>query len=458
MRNTPTRDALLCAALVMLLGSLAPAQQASDSSQNSPAPAQADQQPLPGQGARYSNMCGAYSVFVASALHKSPVPLSVCAKVVPAKPAGNTMAELKRGFEQLGFAVNAYAIQPSVFAQRPGTYVVWIPPSMEIRTPSGKSFTSGHYVVLYQKADKQWLLLDYPVSARIINPETWVAAILSEFQLDELPALFINGKANATMLDTLAQNTHTLAPSNEPGQAQKTTNESMQTGRGVPDAGIATADLTIDGKGKSLAQTSLNFGSRVQGQLLEGVVWIWNDSDTTLELDNIQTTCGCTVGSLDKTTLKPDERVKLKVNMSLVGRSGLVRQSVTMVAKHEDISTPVFVECAALSAQQWTTYPASVAFGDISNDNVPHTKQIVVKASFPKIAARLVNAKTNTTGLSATILKTQSIPAKGIYTIEVTFIPNKHMSAYFSNQIFLYADPDEYAMPELTLPVTAHIK
>ena len=143
--------------------------------------------------------------------------------------------------------------------------------------------------------------------------------------------------------------------------------------------------------------------------------------------------------------------------MGLVGRSGLVRQSVTRVATHEDTSTPVFVECAALSAQHWTTYPASVAFGDISNKNVPHTKQIVVKSSFPKIAARLVNAKTNTTGLSATILK-QSIPAKGIYTIEVTFIPNKHMSAYFSNQIFLYAHPDEYAMPELTLPVNEQIK
>lgn len=120
--------------------------------------------------------CGANSVFVASAVLGSPLPLSRCIEAVPPRGVGNTMLELKQGLESLGFRVQAFAVRSGQLASLRGTFLLWIPPGVEVRTLSGERFTAGHYVVLHRRTDGEWLFLDYPSAALVIEPETWLGA------------------------------------------------------------------------------------------------------------------------------------------------------------------------------------------------------------------------------------------------------------------------------------------
>lgn len=404
------------------------------------------------------NRCGAYSVFVASAVLGHPLPLSRCVEAVPVRRAGNSMAELRLGFQSLGFDVDAFALRAGDAAGLTGAWVLWVPPGVEIRTQSGERCVPGHFVVLHKRKDASWILLDYPASARAIEPDIWLASVCSEFGIDEVPALRIRGEPNSeSFLPAKGESPELPLP----GVDQRAEGGGSNSPEGdglVPMTESTTTDLVFADVSEPMVQTVLVFGTRRQGEQLEGVVFLWNGLDIPLELADVRTTCGCTAGVLEQSILQPGQGTQLSVSLSLVGAVGQVRQSVSLVARGGSMTIPVFIECVAGSERQWTVEPRSASFGSVRRSEAapPRQKRVIVRAGFPDTAARLERAECRGEYLSAEIIHEESSPAEGIYAVLVSFAPHSLFPGYFAGEVQLFRSDGSRA--EVTIPVTARIE
>lgn len=409
--------------------------------------------------------CGVYSVFVVSALCARPIPLSQCAEVIPIRPSGTTMAEIKSGLERLGFYADGYALRQGAMKQQEGSWIVWIPPGLEYQTPSGRRFLTGHFVVLHKEKGLGWLLLDYPASGERVDGELWLAQVLSEHGVDEIPALRV--RVNPKPLDVqdvgaeapLGRSAAPIAIGETVGQPGPTANHPVETlpQHDPSDTERSIAELAVSDLSSPLVSTVLDFGNRCEGEQLYGVVALWNGTDRALSLEGVSSTCGCTVPALEDWTLEPGGSVELDVAMSLSGRTGTVRQSVSCVAVAGDHRVPIFVACIAESAQQWTSEPRSAGFGVVRRSDAPVTMPVTVRAAFPSRTSPLVRTESAKHGLNAVIDDKGSDVEHGIYRVLVTLEPSALEPGFFAGNVQLFArDRGPYA--EVVLPVTAHVQ
>ncbi len=407
--------------------------------------------------------CGANSVFVAAAVLGSHVPLSRCIEAVPPRSVGNSMSELKAGLERLGFGTRAHPVASGQLGSLRGTFVAWIPQGVEVRTLSGERLTAGHFVVLHRDRDGRWLYLDYPSTALVIEPETWLASILSEHRLADLPLLAVSGSAKPEFKRPAAME------ANRSTEVQTGSWRSAEDASGVhgpsvatpadteglmrPDEGIPETEIVINAVGVPLLRTTLDFGSRVSGELLTGYVHIWNVLDVTVRLSDLSTTCGCTAGGFDRDVLEPGEAATIEVTLNLAGRTGDVRQSLSLMASAGDDAIPLFVECVAKASQQWSIEPRVVAFRKTPVSGGVVQQLVHVTAAFPGVAGRLYRAEGDNPRISATILANRSAPAEGRYEVMLQLDPTGARSGVFAGQAYLFTETSD--MPHVMIPVTA---
>jgi hypothetical protein len=73
-----------------------------------------------------------------------------------------------------------------------------------------------------------------------------------------------------------------------------------------------------------------DFGRIKQGDVIEKVFSFRNDGKTTLSIRKTNSSCGCTVASMEKTELLPGEVAKMTVKFNSAGRRGQQQKSITI--------------------------------------------------------------------------------------------------------------------------------
>ena len=81
-----------------------------------------------------------------------------------------------------------------------------------------------------------------------------------------------------------------------------------------------------------------DFGRVKQGAILKHDFILKNQTDDILEINNIHTSCGCTVSNSDKKSLSPQESTAIKVTFNSEGYSGPVQQFVYVNTDNVDLA------------------------------------------------------------------------------------------------------------------------
>jgi Protein of unknown function (DUF1573) len=72
----------------------------------------------------------------------------------------------------------------------------------------------------------------------------------------------------------------------------------------------------------------LDFGVIYRGDPSEGIFIISNKGDSTLRIDDVRTTCGCTAAILDEKVLEPDQQTKINAKFSSDRYKGKVSKNI----------------------------------------------------------------------------------------------------------------------------------
>lgn len=79
----------------------------------------------------------------------------------------------------------------------------------------------------------------------------------------------------------------------------------------------------------SFAEKQKDFGKILQGDIIQYEFDFANDGDETLEIKNVQTSCGCTAATVgDKDEYKPGEKGKIRITFNSNGKVGIIEKTV----------------------------------------------------------------------------------------------------------------------------------
>ncbi len=90
----------------------------------------------------------------------------------------------------------------------------------------------------------------------------------------------------------------------------------------------------IAGKGAAASQTEIpdaytwDFGQVKEGELLKHDFVLKNESDKTLTIKDVNTSCGCTISQVKKKILLPADSTAIEVRFDSKGYSGAAKQYV----------------------------------------------------------------------------------------------------------------------------------
>jgi len=82
-------------------------------------------------------------------------------------------------------------------------------------------------------------------------------------------------------------------------------------------------------------ETTVNFGDREAGDIVDLKFEFENTGDSVLNIENISTSCGCTTTALDKKEYKPGEKGIIPVKFHTQGYTGNVVKTITVKTNDE---------------------------------------------------------------------------------------------------------------------------
>lgn len=83
-----------------------------------------------------------------------------------------------------------------------------------------------------------------------------------------------------------------------------------------------------------------DFGNKSEGEVAEHTFTVKNEGDLTLTINNIRTTCGCTVANISDRELEPGETADITARFNTRGKRG--HQSKTITVESNDPDEPQF--------------------------------------------------------------------------------------------------------------------
>ncbi len=84
------------------------------------------------------------------------------------------------------------------------------------------------------------------------------------------------------------------------------------------------------------ARYTWNFGKVKKDETLKHTFSLANDSNATLNIKNVQTSCGCTAVEIKNKVLLPGETTELEVKVEVKGYAGEVKQYVFVYTDNLD--------------------------------------------------------------------------------------------------------------------------
>ena len=85
------------------------------------------------------------------------------------------------------------------------------------------------------------------------------------------------------------------------------------------------------------------FGDIIQGEVIEHVFEFTNDGNAPLVLQDVKTTCGCTVPEWPRTPLAPGSTAELKVKFNSAGKIGIQNKVITVISNATNQTSRVMI-------------------------------------------------------------------------------------------------------------------
>ena len=85
------------------------------------------------------------------------------------------------------------------------------------------------------------------------------------------------------------------------------------------------------------------FGDIIQGDVIEHVFEFTNSGNAPLVLQDVKTTCGCTVPEWPRTPLAPGATAELKVKFNSAGKIGIQNKVITVVSNATNQTSRVMI-------------------------------------------------------------------------------------------------------------------
>lgn len=177
---------------------------------------------------------------------------------------------------------------------------------------------------------------------------------------------------------------------------------------------VAFADLRWDRKRIELTAKPLD-------TVVEATFTFENTGSTTVTIEHVKSSCGCTTAALPKMTFEPGEKSQLNTKFDITGRRGQQTKTVALTIRGE--SQPVVLELAVTIPDLLTVNPGIVVW----ERGEPATPKKISLKAMQGESVRVVKVDA-TAGRVSTALETVREGAE--YVVVVT--PNGTSSAGFA--------------------------
>jgi hypothetical protein len=118
-------------------------------------------------------------------------------------------------------------------------------------------------------------------------------------------------------------------------------------------------------------KTFHDFGTVVEGQIVNTTFEISNAGNADLTINNVQASCGCTAAKPDKSVLKPGEKTSIKVEFNSANRLGPQEKYVYVMTN--DLKTPdLKLNFTCVVVQKNESRPAEVKVPKLSLSKNQH--------------------------------------------------------------------------------------
>lgn len=120
----------------------------------------------------------------------------------------------------------------------------------------------------------------------------------------------------------------------------------------------ATPRIVVD-------EPTFDFGEQMNNQTIEHTFVLRNEGDSVLEITNIRSTCGCTVGEVTSRSIPPGETSGITASYNLRGRQGRQR-SILTVETNDPNSPQTRLTMGGVAVRDLTVRPTTVVFGQVT--------------------------------------------------------------------------------------------
>ncbi len=176
-------------------------------------------------------------------------------------------------------------------------------------------------------------------------------------------------------------------------------------------AGMAVADaprIVVD-------EPHFKFGEQHNEQTIDHTFVIRNEGDATLNIENIRSSCGCTVGNISSRNVPPGGTSEITGRFNLRGRRGTQRSVLTLETNDPE-SPRTQLTMSGVAVQEFQIRPNRVFFGQIhSGQQSVHQIEIV---SLPDKPFEITDIELETEHFTATPLEPKT-PYRHRVDIEV---------------------------------------
>jgi hypothetical protein len=356
--------------------------------------------------------CAAISLSFAARTPDRNLPFSRCVELLPPTRSGTSMREIHGVAQAEGLNTVLADVPISAWDRVGGSLIVFIPPLMETRTVSGRTYQVGHFIVVRPVSEGFVQILDFPRQPPEIRSVHEIAASWVESGVTSLPAIVFDPSSRFVVSSTtIAQVPDTVSDR----FARSTFSEIRDD--------IARCTFTLE-SGLQTLSSRIDFGTRHQSSLVPFEIDLVNSTETTLSIKHLTSDCGCVIAENAISQIAPSSLSTVRGSIFLRDRIGTVTQTVTFTVGGGASDIKLEAILHGESYVPWIRKPNAADFGIVpgNNDSAAVILESLDSVPAPFEPARVVLTKP---WLSGEVFKDTSSDRKWIvrFTIDSTQAP-----------------------------------
>lgn len=195
-------------------------------------------------------------------------------------------------------------------------------------------------------------------------------------------------------------------------------------------------------------EPDFNFGPQHNNQSIDHTFVVRNEGDRTLEITNIRSSCGCTVGNITARSIEPGETSEITASYNLRGRQGRQRSTLTLETNDPN-QRSLRLTMSGEAIRELQVRPQNVIFGQLmAGQKAEREVEIIGMASQP---FEIQQASVSTAGVEVERIE-ELTPYHYRIGLSVTMEgrPGHHQGS-------LQLQTSHSSFPLLTIPVTAEL-